>query len=200
MTSRISDLKPKLAFRLYLATIHFQSMAWLSVRRWLLNAMSGRRQGRISIFANVMIEGAEALKVGNSVTFNRDCHISAAGGLTIGDHVSIGHATTILTAEHGFADPDVPIQLQPIEYGAVSIADNVWIGARAIILAGVSLPEGTIVGAGAIVTKPVEEPYCTVAGNPARVIRRRAARPRSRQGGASEPGSSIPADPADAEI
>ena len=135
--------------------------------------MSGRGQGTINIFANVAIDGAEGLTVGNSVSFNRDCNISAAGGLTIGDHVSIGHGTTILTVEHGFADPDVPIQLQPIEYQSVMIGNNVWIGARVIILAGISLAPGTIVGAGAVVTKAVEEPNCTIAGNPAQIIKRR---------------------------
>ena len=168
-----SGFKRKLAQRLYLATMRFEGMGWLTVRRILLDAMSGRRQGRINIFANVAVDDAEGLTVGNSVSFNRDCHISARGKLTIGDHVSIGHATTILTVEHGVVDPAVPIQLQPIEHRPVTISNNVWIGARAIILAGVSLAEGTIVGAGAVVTKLVEEPYCTVAGNPARVIRRR---------------------------
>ena len=168
-----ASLKNKLAHRLYLATMRFEGMGWLPVRRILLDAMSGRRQGHVNIFANVAVDGALGLTVGNSVSFNRDCNISAAGGLTVGEHVSIGHATTILTVEHGFADPVVPIQLQPVEHRPVNIGNNVWIGARAIILAGVSLAEGTIVGAGAVVTKSIEEPYCTVAGNPARVIRRR---------------------------
>ena len=138
-----SGLKRMLAQRLYLATMRFEGMGWLPLRRVLLDAMSGRRQGRINIFANVAVDGAERLTVGNSVSFNRDCHISATGNLTIGDHVSIGHATTILTVEHGFANPTVPIQLQPIEHRPVTIGNNVWIGARAIILGGVSLAEGS---------------------------------------------------------
>ena len=173
MASKTSGLQRKLAHRLYLATMRFEGMGWLALRRALLRAMSGRGQGTINIFANVAIDGAEGLTVGNSVSFNRDCNISAAGGLTIGDHVSIGHGTTILTVEHGFADPDVPIQLQPIEYQSVMIGNNVWIGARVIILAGISLAPGTIVGAGAVVTKAVEEPNCTIAGNPAQIIKRR---------------------------
>lgn len=52
----------------------------------------------------------------------------------------------------------------------IVIGDNVFIGARAIILKGVTIGEGAIVGAGSVVTKDVAE-YSIVAGNPAKVIR-----------------------------
>ncbi len=55
------------------------------------------------------------------------------------------------------------------KYVEVSIGDNCWIGAGAIVMADVGA--GTTVGAGAVVTKPI--PANSVAvGNPARVIRR----------------------------
>ncbi|MGB0498557.1 MAG: CatB-related O-acetyltransferase, partial [Rubricella sp.] len=50
--------------------------------------------------------------------------------------------------------------------------NDVWIGARAIIMSGVTIADGAIVAAGAVVTKDVE-PYAIVGGNPARVIRYR---------------------------
>lgn len=166
-------MKRKLATRIYLATMRFEGMNWVKVRRSLLAAMGARIGHGVNIFAHVVVDGAERLTVGNSVSFNRDCNVSAAGGLKIGDHVSVGHSTTILTVQHSFDDSSVPIQLQPITYASVTIGDNVWVGARAIILAGVSLAEGTIIGAGAVVTRSIHEPYCTLAGNPARVIKRR---------------------------
>jgi maltose O-acetyltransferase len=54
----------------------------------------------------------------------------------------------------------------------VIIEDDVWIGARVIILPGVKIGKGSIVGAGAVVTKDVE-PYSIVAGVPAKLIRKR---------------------------
>lgn len=51
----------------------------------------------------------------------------------------------------------------------VTIADDVWVGARAVILRGVDIGRGSIVGASAVVTKSVP-PYAVVAGNPARVV------------------------------
>lgn len=49
----------------------------------------------------------------------------------------------------------------------IHIGNDVWIGTRAIVLAGVTIGDGAIVGAGAIVTKDVE-PYSIVAGVPAK--------------------------------
>lgn len=52
----------------------------------------------------------------------------------------------------------------------IKIGDDVFIGARAIILKGVEIGKCSIVGARSVVTKSVP-PYCVVAGNPAKVIR-----------------------------
>ncbi len=53
--------------------------------------------------------------------------------------------------------------------GRVTIEDDAWIGAGAIVLPNVAVGRCAVVGAGAIVTKNVEE-YAIVAGNPARPI------------------------------
>lgn len=58
------------------------------------------------------------------------------------------------------------------EFESVKIGNDVWIGARAIILDGVTLGDGAIVGAGAVVTRDVP-PYAVVAGVPAKVLRYR---------------------------
>lgn len=54
--------------------------------------------------------------------------------------------------------------------GRTVIGDDVWIGARAIVLKGVTVGTGAVIGAGAVVTKDVP-PYAIVAGVPARVVR-----------------------------
>ena len=52
------------------------------------------------------------------------------------------------------------------------IGNDVWIGARALILDGVTIGDGAIVAAGAVVTKDVP-PYAIVGGVPAKLIRTR---------------------------
>ena len=54
--------------------------------------------------------------------------------------------------------------------GAVVIADDVFLGAGTIVLAGVSVARRTLVGAGSLMTKSVET-SSIVAGVPAKVIK-----------------------------
>jgi acetyltransferase-like isoleucine patch superfamily enzyme len=150
-----------------------ESLAWIKVRRWIFNRLYGRSHEELWIFPDVHFEDLEKLEIGDWVSFNRGCNVTATGGLTIGNYVSIAHGTTILTVEHSFDDSKVPIKYQPIVLRPVTIGDNVWIGARVVILGGVSLAKGTIVGAGSVVKHSVNEENCTIAGVPAKIVKRR---------------------------
>lgn len=66
-----------------------------------------------------------------------------------------------------FADENYFDELQP-----VLIGNDVWIGARAMVLDGVKIGDGAIIAAGAVVVKDVE-PYAIVGGVPAKKIRSR---------------------------
>lgn len=58
------------------------------------------------------------------------------------------------------------------EFEQIKIGNDVWIGARAIILDGVTIGDGAIVGANSVVTRDVPA-YAVVAGVPARILRYR---------------------------
>ena len=58
------------------------------------------------------------------------------------------------------------------EFENVKIGNDVWIGARAMIMDGVTIEDGAIVAAGAVVTKDVSA-YSIVGGVPAKVIKKR---------------------------
>lgn len=66
---------------------------------------------------------------------------------------------------------DVP-HADAVSKGQIKVGNDVWLGARALILSGVEIGDGAVVGAGSIVTKHVP-PYAIVAGAPARIIRYR---------------------------
>ena len=58
------------------------------------------------------------------------------------------------------------------EYSPIVIGNDVWIGARVIIMDGVRIGNGAIVAAGAVVSKDVPD-YAIVGGVPAKIIRYR---------------------------
>lgn len=77
--------------------------------------------------------------------------------------------STLGQAGHTFAESD-----RFEELSKTVIGNDVWIGARALILDGRSVGDGAVVAAGAVVTRDVP-PYAIVGGVPARVIRYRFA-------------------------
>lgn len=58
------------------------------------------------------------------------------------------------------------------EYAQIEIGNDVWIGARAIVMDGVKICDGAIIAAGSVVTKDIP-PYAIVGGVPAKIIRYR---------------------------
>ena len=94
------------------------------------------------------------------------------GPLTIGRYTMIGPELRVYTTNHAHGRIDVPMQDQGHdEPQPVAIGDDVWIGARVMIMPGVTIGEGSIIAAGAVVTKDVP-PYSIVAGVPAVVLDR----------------------------
>ena len=61
---------------------------------------------------------------------------------------------------------------EAISKGNIVVEDDVWIGARAIIMSGVKIGQGAVVAAGAVVSKDVP-PYAIVGGVPAKIIKYR---------------------------
>jgi acetyltransferase-like isoleucine patch superfamily enzyme len=89
--------------------------------------------------------------------------------LRIGDRVGTGPNVSFICSSH----PEQSEKLLKMYGGVIApitIEDDVWIGANAIILPGVTLHECCFIGAGAVVTKDIP-PYTIVAGVPARPIR-----------------------------
>jgi acetyltransferase-like isoleucine patch superfamily enzyme len=114
------------------------------------------------------------LHIGNDVRFGPGTMLHVARSVCIGDHFRTGPGVKIFDTDLHPTDADLRRQnYGTIEHAAaapVTIEEDVWIGAAAIILKGVTLHRGAIVAAGAVVTRDVP-PFTVVAGNPARVVR-----------------------------
>ncbi len=102
---------------------------------------------------------------------------------TIGRYSSIAHGARILNHNHPiglkgtsglFFNPALGLcedWLTP--FNPLSIGNDVWIGANAVILPEVnSVGDGAVIGAGAVVSRDVP-PYAVVLGNPGRVVKYR---------------------------
>lgn len=94
--------------------------------------------------------------------------------LIIGKNVLMGPDVMVFPSSHRFERKDQLILEQGYEEPKqVVIEDDVWIGARVIIVGGIRIKQGAVIGAGSVVTKDVE-PFAIVAGVPAKVIKYRS--------------------------
>lgn len=59
-----------------------------------------------------------------------------------------------------------------ISKGSIEIGNDVWIGAKSIILSGVKIGHGAVIAANSVITKDVPD-YAIVGGNPAKLLRYR---------------------------
>lgn len=88
--------------------------------------------------------------------------------LAIGDRVTVSSSVLFVTHDgSGCLAEDE--EGRRFRYGRINIGDDVFIGARAIILPGIDVGSNVIIGAGSLVTRSVPDGV-VVAGNPARVI------------------------------
>ena len=125
---------------------------------------------------NVTLEGSiffgdgRDIEIGNNSQINEECWIR---NCKIGNNVMIAPYVMILNYGHNIDNADIPMIQQGVKfYSQTVIEDDVWIGARAIILPGIKIRKGSVIAAGSVVTKDIEE-YSVVAGNPAKLIRTR---------------------------
>lgn len=109
------------------------------------------------------------VELGDHSSLGIDCMIPY--DLKVGKDVMMGPYVIIIGENHNFSSRDIPMRLQGYTtFPPVRIEDDVWIGARVIILPGLTIGKGAIIAAGSVVTKDVPS-YAICAGNPARVIK-----------------------------
>lgn len=112
------------------------------------------------------------LLIRSGTYINRNTMFDAHEQIVVGRNCLIGPQCYITDANHESA-PGIAPKDQPVSARGVVIEDEVWLGARVIVLRGVTIGRGAVVGAGAVVTKSIPAD-AVAAGVPARVLRMRS--------------------------
>ena len=113
---------------------------------------------------------------GGRISIGHDCAISSFNHIStgirdvaIGNYVRIGPSVTILGGSRNVRQRSVRIMDQGSFHEGVTIGDDVFIGAGAVIMPGCRIGEGVVIGANSVVTKDCPS-YVIVAGVPAKII------------------------------
>lgn len=97
--------------------------------------------------------------------------INVTKKVEIGDNVLIGSGCLITDTDSHPLDHIERLQKKKASQAAIKINNNVFIGARSIVLKGVEIGEGAVIGAGSVVTKDIPA-FCIACGNPAKVVKK----------------------------
>lgn len=93
------------------------------------------------------------------------------GPVKIGSNVMLAQNVVLSGLNHGYEDVSIPPSAQDVICKQITIKDNCWIGANAVVTAGITIGKHSIIGAGSVVTADVPD-YCVAIGSPARVVKK----------------------------
>ena len=129
---------------------------------------------RTQIEADVWIKivtNKARISIGDFSFLGRGVEIDVSEEVLIGNHVLIAPGVFITDHSHNIVK-DKFIYSQSCKCSAVVIEDDVWLGARSVILPGIRIGHGAIIGAGAIVTHDIPM-NAIFAGVPAKLLKYR---------------------------
>lgn len=137
-------------------------------REKAIKKLFGKTGEKIKVETPFFCDYGFNIEVGENFFANYGCIILDVNNVIIGKNCMLAPNVGIYSATH-------PVKAEErylgVELGLpVTIGDNCWIGAGAIICPGVKIGDNVVVGAGSVVVKDVPS-NVVVAGNPAKTIR-----------------------------
>lgn len=118
----------------------------------------------------IIVRKTAKLLINNDSFINERSIVDSRNFISIGKKVAIGWQSIITDSDHHNLYLDNKCINKP---GKIEIDDNVWVGARVIILKNVKISKEVVVAAGTIVTKNLTRGRCLYGANPIRVIKER---------------------------
>lgn len=130
-----------------------------------------QRGRKVIIREPVAIDWPDSVELGDLVYVNRDVHLEGRGRIRVGRLSQLGPGVRVLTTTHPMDSAQRATRgAARTTWRDVTIGEQVWIGAGALILPGVTIGDRSVIGAGAIVTRDIPADVFA-AGNPARIVR-----------------------------
>ena len=108
------------------------------------------------------------LEIGERVFINYGCSFGATQLIRIGPRCAIGSHAIIIDNDFHRVEPERRYEVPPS--APIILEENVWLGARVIVLRGVTIGAHSVIGAGSVVTRDIP-PRSVAVGLPARVIK-----------------------------
>lgn len=137
------------------------------------NGMRGNPIGFNDPCCFIVGENAE-LKIGNNTGISQSA-IVCTSSVVIGDNVKIGGGVRIYDTDFHSLEWQKrrcrQLDSKSKKRLPIHIGNDVFIGARSIILKGVTIGDRSIIAAGSVVTKDVPAD-CVAGGNPCKIIRK----------------------------
>lgn len=161
----------------------FDPRAWIHLVRmvnyWNYSHVAPRRAlkmppGGANISPDACFANPERIEIGPGLNLGSRCFLWAGPGhgrIVLGRNVLFGPDCLVTAANYRFNDGQ-PVTEQAMDEADVVIGDDVWLGAKVIVLPGARIGAGAIIGAGAVVRGEIPDMAIAV-GAPAKVVGRR---------------------------
>lgn len=144
------------------------------LRQFLCKRLFAEAGAKLNVEQGAYFGDGKGIKVGKEVGFGKNFKVLNRT-LQMGSYIMMGEDVVFLGGNHGHERTDMPMMYQGgnTHKTPLVIDDDVWFGARVIVLPGcMHIGKGVIVGAGAVVTKDIPD-YAIVGGNPAKILKYR---------------------------
>src|SRR4030042_3343364 len=144
---------------------------WRKLRYIVCRPLFDRCGQNVNIESRAYFGSGKNISIGDRSGIGVNAFIS--GTVSIGNDVMMGHDVMIIGENHEFSRTDITMTGQGLQPSKpIKIGNDVWIGARVVILPGVSIGSGVVIGAGAVITKDIPD-WAIAVGNPGRIVRYR---------------------------
>ena len=139
---------------------------WLPGSAWRVQMLRcfGARIGRgCRLKPGLRVKFPWRLQVGAHCWLGEDAWIDNLAPVTLGDRVVVSQGAYLCTGNHNVRDPSFALRVQPI-----ALANDVWVGAKAVLAPGTVVGAGAVLALAAVVSGDVPA-RAVMRGNPAKI-------------------------------